>query len=101
MTACFETIKVLLGTRNFALCLLQLHLVQGEFGTSGGGVRICLSTGIHGGAGADEAFCGAALGVCGTLRLLVELGQGELEELVHLLGIALLTGKDLSEDAAA
>jgi len=34
------------------------------------------------------------------LGLLVELGQGELEELVHLLGIALLAGEDLCEHAA-
>jgi hypothetical protein len=34
------------------------------------------------------------------LGLLVELGQGELEELVHLLGIAFLASEDLCEDAA-
>lgn len=30
MPACFKTIEVLLGTINFALCLFELHLVQGE-----------------------------------------------------------------------
>jgi hypothetical protein len=30
MPACFKTIEVLLGTADFALCLFQLHLVQGE-----------------------------------------------------------------------
>jgi hypothetical protein len=30
MPACFETVEVLLGTVNFALCLLELHLVQDE-----------------------------------------------------------------------
>jgi hypothetical protein len=72
-----------------------LHLVQGEFSTSGGGICICMRTGIDGGTRADEAFCRAAFGVCGTLRLLVELCQGELEELVHLLGIALLASENL------
>lgn len=54
-----------------------------------------MSTGIHGGMGADEAFCRAAFGVCGTLRLLVKLCHGELEEVAHLLGIALLASDDL------
>lgn len=72
-----------------------MHLVQGEFGTSGGGICICMSTGIHGGMGADEAFCRAAFGVCGTLRLLFKLCHGELEEVAHLLGIALLASDDL------
>jgi hypothetical protein len=40
MPACFETIEVLLGTINFALCLLELHLVQCELSTSGGGICI-------------------------------------------------------------
>jgi hypothetical protein len=30
MPACFKTIEVLLGTTDFALCLFELHLVQGE-----------------------------------------------------------------------
>ncbi len=67
MAACLETIEVLLGTIDFALCLFQLHLVQGELCTNGGGIRIRLGTSIDGGAGTDEAFCGAAFGVCGTL----------------------------------
>jgi hypothetical protein len=40
MPACFKTIEVLLGTINFALCLFELHLVQGELCTSGGGICI-------------------------------------------------------------
>jgi hypothetical protein len=71
MPACFKTIEVLLGTIDFALRLFQLQLVQGELCTSGGGICIWLGTGIHGGAGTNEAFCGAAFGVSSPLGLLV------------------------------
>jgi hypothetical protein len=38
--ACFKAIEVLLGTIDFALCLFELHLVQGELCTNGGGICI-------------------------------------------------------------
>ena len=69
IVVCLETIKVLLGMINFALCLFQLHLVHGELCTNGGSISIYLGTGTDGGVGTDEAFCDVAFGICGMLMM--------------------------------
>lgn len=72
-----------------------MHLVHGEFSAGGSGIRICLSACIYGRTCADETLCGAAFGIRGTLRLLIELGKGDLEELLHLLRVTFFAGEDM------
>jgi len=95
VAACLEPGEHFLSTENLALGLLKLNLVHGELCAGSSCVCVCLGAGIDGGASTDKTLGCATLGICSALRLFVELGKGEFEELVHLFRVTLLTSKDV------